>query len=152
MNDTDLDSLAQKLAKPLSTWLFALPYIEDSTFTPTLAGATTAGTTTYTTQIGTFIREGNKVTAVGRVTWTNATGAGVAVFGGLPYTSRNTANLRYPIIAWYSAITFGGSFVEALLAENATAFTLYTTTTNAAATQLNIETAGDLAYTLVYFI
>ena len=123
-----------------------------TSFTPTYLGATSAGVTTYTTQLGIYAQFGSVVIATGRLTWTNATGTGVAVIGGLPATSVNTTNLRYPIIGWYSAITFGGSFVEALLAENASAFTMYTTTTNANATQLNIEVAGDLAFTLVYFV
>lgn len=121
-------------------------------FTPTYLGATTAGVTTYTTQVGAYIRTGKLVVATGRVTWTAATGTGVAVIGGLPLTSRNTTNLRYPVTLWVSAVTFGGSFVEGLLAENATAFTLYTTTSNVAATQLNVEAAGDIAFRVTYFL
>jgi hypothetical protein len=120
-------------------------------FTPTYNGAT-PGVTTYTNQVGAYAQLGDVVFVVGRVTWTATTGTGVAVIGGLPLTSQNTAALRYPAAAWYSAVTFGGSFVEALLAENSTAFTMYTTTTNANATQLNVEAAGDVAFTLVYFI
>ena len=119
-------------------------------FTPTYNGAT-PGTTTYTTQTGLYVKIGQLIIATGRVTWTATTGTGVAVLGGLPYTSQNVSNLRYPAIMWVSAVTFGGSFVEALLAENATAFTMYTTTSNVAASQLNVEAAGDIAFTLVYF-
>lgn len=150
-DDLQLQGLARRLAPYLRPWLFK-PFSEEGTWTPTYLGATTAGTTTYTTQVGAYVRKGNEVTATGRVTWTAATGTGVAVLGGLPFTSRNTTNLRYPVTLWMSAITFGGSFVMGLLAENATAFTLYTTTTNAASTQLNVEAAGDIDFTITYFI
>ena len=149
----NMDQLARQLREPLKTYFAHLDeFYAENTLTLTYLGATTAGTTTYTTQIGAYVRDGSKVTVVGRLTWTNATGTGVAVIGGLPYTSRNTTNLRYPPSLWVSAVTFGGAFVEALLAENATAFTLYTTTSNAAATQLNIEVAGDIAFVLTYFV
>ena len=124
---------------------------EESTFTPTYNGAT-PGTTTYTAQVGAYIRVGNMVTCTGRVTWTATTGTGVAVIGGLPFTSQNTTSLRYPVVLWVSAVTFGGSFVMGLLAENAVAFTLYTTTSNVAASQLNVEAAGDIAFQVTYFI
>lgn len=61
---------------------------EEGTFTPTLYGATSAGTTTYDVQDGSYIRIGNLVFWTLRLDWTNQTGSGDARIGGLPFVPR----------------------------------------------------------------
>lgn len=63
-----------------------------STFTPTLVGNSTAGTTTYVAQNGYYTRIGNLVTCIGYVQISAATGTGNALFGGLPFTVKNQTN------------------------------------------------------------
>jgi hypothetical protein len=63
-------------------------YIE-GTFTPTLIGQTTAGTTTYTTQNGYYTRIGNLVTCIALIQITAATGTGNVTLAGLPFTVKN---------------------------------------------------------------
>lgn len=62
------------------------------TFTPTLVGATTAGTTTYTSQDGFYTRIGNQVTIWVHIQGTGATGTGNAVLGNFPFTIKNQNN------------------------------------------------------------
>lgn len=62
------------------------------TFTPTMVGQTTAGTTTYTTQAGFYTRIGNLVQVQFTVAGSAATGTGLALFSGLPFTIKNQAN------------------------------------------------------------
>jgi len=72
----------------------ASDYAEGS-WTPVIAGSTTAGTQTYTVQVGRYVRIGNNVTVHGRVT-TSAIGgtiAGNVLITGLPFTARNVTNL-----------------------------------------------------------
>ncbi len=57
-----------------------------TTFTPTLTGASTTGTTTYTTQLGNYTYFLNLCYVYGSITITGATGTGDAVIGGLPKT------------------------------------------------------------------
>lgn len=70
------------------------PYVQ-STWTPVLTFATPGDlSVVYTTQIGSYTRVGNQVTATGSIltssfTWTTA--SGVATITGLPFTSANTA-------------------------------------------------------------
>ena len=78
-----------------------------NTWTPTLEGQTTAGTTTYGTQSGTYIRVGNIVTASFIITGSAATGTGNVLISGLPFPCVNSIN------------TFGVFFLE-----NATDFPL----------------------------
>lgn len=53
-------------------------------FTPTVAGATVAGTATYSSQIGTWQRIGDRVFIDAAVTWSGHTGSGVIQLVGIP--------------------------------------------------------------------
>ncbi len=64
------------------------------TWTPTVIGSATAGTTTYTTQVGFYIRVFNMVYVEATLVITGATGTGNASFGALPFTVKNTANYQ----------------------------------------------------------
>lgn len=66
-------------------------YLEGSTYTPTLVGATTAGTTTYTTQAGFYTQIGKMIFVDATVVISNSTGTGNMQMS-LPFASRNTAN------------------------------------------------------------
>ena len=62
---------------------------EEGTFTPTLFGATTAGTPTYTNQSGNYTKIGNTVRVQLRVSVSAISGvAGSLRIGGLPFTSQ----------------------------------------------------------------
>jgi hypothetical protein len=138
-----------------SLWPFiARLFLEVGTFSPTYFGQSTAGTTTYAVQVGRHLRIANVAVATLYVNWTNATGTGNALVGGLPFTSENTANQFIAPGLWYSAITYGaGTGVRLLFRPNTTQIELWTQpATNTAAAQLAIEVAGELAITVVYFV
>ena len=68
---------------------------EEGTFTPTMFGSSTAGTTTYTHQEGFYAKVGRIVFIQVDVRWTNATGTGFLHIGGFPFTARDiNANLN----------------------------------------------------------
>jgi hypothetical protein len=62
-----------------------------ATWTPTMVGGSTAGTTTYTAQNGYYTRIGNVAHVWGYVAGSAATGTGVASFG-LPFTVKSQTN------------------------------------------------------------
>jgi len=67
------------------------------TWTPTLAGSSTAGTQTYSVQKGYWTQEGNKITVWGYLTMTakdGATAGNLRIYG-LPVTPANTG-MQYP--------------------------------------------------------
>jgi hypothetical protein len=76
------------------------------TWTPTLQGASTGGTTTYgAATSGYYERIGNWVFVSGIVTWTGATGTGIILLGNLPYTANASASgSYYPGINMYSNV------------------------------------------------
>lgn len=61
-------------------------------FTPTIFGGTTAGTSTYSSQNGYYTRIGNIVICQGTVVTSSTTGTGQVIIGGLPFTIKNLTN------------------------------------------------------------
>lgn len=79
--------------------------IEVGTWTPTIEGSTTPGSSSYNYQVGRYVKIGPLVTAWFNVELTSKAGAfaGPANIGGLPYTIRNAANFAYPgAISYFS--------------------------------------------------
>ena len=130
--------------------------IESGTWTPTLYGATTAGTTTYTAQTGNYFRLGSLVFVDARIIWTNATGTGSARCGGLPFTIYNgTVNRPGVDISYYNGLTLpAGKTLSGYAQENDT----YINLTNASNTdssdftdlQSEMTTTGELYFSAVY--
>jgi hypothetical protein len=65
---------------------------EEGTWTPTVVGATSAGTATYQTQIGYYTKIGRQVFCYIDLYWLTSTGVGVALVNGLPFTSSSFDN------------------------------------------------------------
>src|SRR3990167_4235347 len=65
---------------------------EEGTWTPTVAGSSTAGSQTYSVQVGRYVKIGKLVTAQFYVVMTAKDGAtaGNALISGLPFTAENT--------------------------------------------------------------
>jgi hypothetical protein len=93
---------------------------EEGTWTPTVFGETTAGTTSYTIQTGRYTKIGNLVTCIFRVDWTSATGTGYINIGGLPFTSENVVNAYGggPINGMGTATVYGANNTQVLQISN----------------------------------
>jgi hypothetical protein len=72
----------------------ALDDYEQGAFTPRIDGSSTAGTGTYTNQVGQYTKIGNLVYFTARVTWTAHTGTGTMRLA-LPFTSATITNAEY---------------------------------------------------------
>lgn len=117
-------------------------------FTPTYEGSVSAGVTTYTTQTGNYIRIGRLVIANGNMTWTAATGTGNVRLGGLPFTPASTGQWAFAV--WTNNTTFANGSVQGILQGSVGMGQLFSPLTNAAGTELSIEAAGTIRYTIVY--
>lgn len=87
-------------------------YVGSTSFTPTLVGGSTAGTTSYSTQAGSYVKVGGLVFVQGNIVITSATGTGSATIGGLPFTINasnpnpiGTINLGGAGWAWPASMT-----------------------------------------------
>lgn len=83
-NTTGTTSIQFGTGSALST------FVDWTSWTPTLVGASTAGSTTYTNQDGIYSRIGNIVHIQFRLVISAMTGTGDMLIGGLPFTVNNS--------------------------------------------------------------
>lgn len=115
-----------------------------TTYTPTYDG-TTPGTTTYTTQVGFYVKVGRLIFFWGRVTWTAASGTGTAVVS-IPFTSDSTTNSRSTVGVYTTNVTFANGSIQAHIAPSTAFFVMLSPATNAAGTAIAVEAAGDIIF------
>jgi hypothetical protein len=153
MNSTEI--LAQELRalrKRVSDLegLEVAPYAIGS-WNPTMTGGTSAGSTTYSVQVGQYTKVGRLIFVQGRVSWTAASGTGVTRIS-LPFTSSNTTNLFGAIAIATDSITFGGAAPQALLRPNTAYFELSYPVSNNFAVDIAVEAAGTVFFQGAYLI
>lgn len=118
------------------------------TYTPTYLGGTTAGTTTYTTQQGAYLRIGPLVIAMINLAWSAATGTGEARIS-VPFVIAADVAI-YAGFARYSAVTWTGTAPQVVLNSGNSYLRMQGVSSDAGATITNIEAAGAAAITAVY--
>jgi hypothetical protein len=93
---------------------------EEGTWTPVISGSTTAGTGTYTAQVGTYTKIGNFVTVAAYVHITAHTGSGNFLFSGLPFTSElRTNSYHSAALGYVSNISLTASnYLQAYIGPN----------------------------------
>jgi len=126
-------------------------FYDTGTYVPTYLGGTTPGVTTYTTQVGSWTRIGRAAIVQGAIVWTAATGTG-NVNVSLPFTSANVTNQIFSGSLWLSGVTFANNTPMMILNPNAALFLMSSPLTNAAPTQVAIEAAGTIIFTVTYFV
>jgi hypothetical protein len=126
---------------------------EEGTWTPIITGASTAGTGTYTLQLGRYTKVGRLVTLEVYILWTAHTGTGNMQISNLPFTNADSNN---------SAVCFGYVSNIALTAGNimtgytgaaSTNIVLYQYPTGGGATTaVPVDTAGDFVFSVTYSV
>ena len=126
-------------------------FSDGDVYTPTYLGGTTPGATTYTTQLGHWRRLGPVVFVTGTLLWSAATGTGNVQIS-LPFTSVNAAGANFSGYTRLINVTFANSTPTIELAPNTAFFLLHSPATNAAGAYVQMEAAGNLIFSLAYFI
>lgn len=91
--DLQIGQIAFPSTQNASAGANTLDDYEEGTFTPTIRGTGTAGSGTYTTQVGRYTKIGNRVYFNLYLAWTNLTGqSGTLAVGSLPFTANSTTN------------------------------------------------------------
>jgi len=149
-DDLNIQKSARALRDTLHGWGFlrGTPIIA---WTPTYLGATTPGTTTYSIQVGAYTQLDKLVIASATIVWTAATGTGIALFS-LPIAPSSTTNLFQSGGARIETITFANSTPGVNITPSVANFRLLSPLTNAAGTNVAVEAAGNIAYTIAYLI
>jgi hypothetical protein len=124
---------------------------EEGTFTPTMIPDGTAGTTTYSTQLGYYTKVGRLVTFQIYLEWTAQTGTGNILCRGLPFTSITTG-VGFPVSIKVTNITFtANSSVTAQVQPNATVIYPLVQVNGSAAATIALDTAGEIGLSGCYF-
>ena len=117
---------------------------EEGSWTPTYFMDTTAGTTTYTSQLGSYVKIGNTVYCEFNVAWNAQTGTGSGCVGGLPFTSNAySSDAR----AFYYVSAYGGYSVTGVLSvilNPSSTFTLLYVNNNGSVASSTKSTTGQI--------
>lgn len=132
-----------------STWANTIGNTSYFTFSPTIAGTTTAGVTTYTTQSGTVKKTDVVVDFRIRVTWSAQTGTGNILVGALPFTSANTDDV--PVVVTSDSLTFPNQ-LTGMVNKNSTTISIYSQSTGGALAGVAMDTAATLWISGRYFV
>jgi hypothetical protein len=130
----------------------ALNDYEEGTWTPVLAGSSTAGTGTYTTRVGTYTKVGRLVTITVMMAWTAHTGTGNMRVTGLPFTSLNTANAEYYSVPVFVNMTMPASTTPIVgVGANSTLVAVLSQAVGSGTTSgLAMDTAATMYFSLTY--
>ena len=125
---------------------------EEGTWTPTAVGATTAGTTTYTTQTGVYTKIGRQVTVTARLSYSAMTGTGVLNLGGLPFTVANLGLSHIGSVATNNLNWVGGTSIAVFAVANQTYCEFFGSADDVAWNQQTcVNELADINYTVTYF-
>lgn len=121
------------------------------TFTPTLLGSSTAGVTTYTTQLGRYTKNGDVVNIDIFLVWTGLTGTGNLALCGLPFAPSTTYTTAMNV--HYSNLVVGaGKQLTADTDLSSSCINLLASdVAGGAAATVAVDTAGTLVVSGMYF-
>jgi hypothetical protein len=130
----------------------ALDDYEEGTFTPVIQGTTTAGTGTYTAQVGRYTKIGNRVSASIYLAWTAHTGTGNMRISSLPYATPNVTDIASACSVISSNITSPAStIVVGQVNQNSSLVILYSQAIATSAINfLALDTSGGISVNVVY--
>jgi hypothetical protein len=99
----------------------ALDDYEEGTWEPTISGDSTAGTGTYTFQLGAYTKVGRLVTVQAKLGWTAHTGTGGMLITNLPFSTFGTNGSSYACgsVGYFTGLTVPASNIVTLLVQHA---------------------------------
>jgi hypothetical protein len=143
-------AVTTEIAAAVAAAVAALPAYSAGSWTPVLAFGGSSTGITYTTQVGRYIRHGDRVTAWATITITsNGSGTGAATVSGLPFAASTVTGLVYPgTFKGVTGITATGLATECSIASAASVIDLFIDA--AAATDTLITNTASFALMVNY--
>lgn len=139
----------------LETAVAALPGlpidpVEVGTYTPTATGTTTAGTQTYSIQVGRWMRKGREITAHIYLNWSANTGTGTLVIS-LPFAaSSNGVGQRYNVPLWAEGLPYTGDHLQGQIVGGESRFSVSGVSAAGTRTNTPVDAAAIVIATAVY--
>lgn len=123
-------------------------------FTPTMTGSSSPGTTTYLAQNGNYHVVGKRVFIDLFVSWSAADGTGDMRIGGLPFTvtSETNQNPISPCLIETIVIPASTTYVTAVANNNTTYYTLAAAGDNVAVGNVQVDAAGNVRISGSYYV
>ena len=132
---------------------------EEGTYVPRLEGVASAGTATYSQQVGRYTKVGNLVTIVGYLSWSSHTGTGNMIMRGLPYTTTQSGaiyNSLASTAAMASGVTLGSGYTQIHMYyptySSNDYIEFYRTGGGVAWAQVSMSAAGQIIWSFTYNI
>lgn len=125
---------------------------EEGTFTPAITGSATAGTATYTAQLGKYTKVGRLVTCVIRLNWSGGTGSGTTTVTGLPFANAGDGTYGGVSYGWFSNVVLAANSVATgYIGDGTSIITIaqYAAGGGTLAT-VNYDAAGNMNLTISY--
>jgi hypothetical protein len=113
---------------------------EEGTWTPTVAGSSTAGTATYSENSGRYTKIGRLVQIELYLLWSSGTGTGDLRIQGLPFTAASSNTYPAGSIAYLNNLTLPANHIATAMIFSAS------TTIYIRSTPVGGGTAGEAAY------
>lgn len=140
-----------KLSNTVVADTTTLDWYEEGTFTPVVLGDTTAGTGTYTVQVGSYQRVGNRVHFGLHVGISGHTTAGNMLIGGLPFISSTSGFPEAVSLAYVNGLNYpAGSIPYGFVIPNTSSISLHSSKPLAAAVALAMDTTFELMISGTY--
>ena len=118
--------------------------VPTATFTPQIDGTTAAGIGTYTAQVGTYTKVGNRVFFTVYLAWSAHTGTGNMQVSNLPFTASAFAS-THPVAMSWDGLTFSGVIPTAAVLNATKIIRLYNAPASGAANALlAMDTAASI--------
>jgi hypothetical protein len=128
-------------------------YNDGVAWTPTVSGSTSAGTGTYTIQVGYYSQVGNLIFATAQIVWTAHTGTGNLLVTNLPFACRNLANYNpESIVNTINIALPGGTSRTAIgsMQANTTIIDVQVTQNSGDNSPVALSATGEIHISIVY--
>lgn len=127
---------------------------EEGSFTPVIAGSSSAGTASYSQQIGRYTKIGNRVFFQISIVWSSGTGTGNLRITSLPFTNASGTGFNPPPTLVTQNVTYtAGHFATGDVPQGQSRVDVYSCPTGGGAiADVTYDAAGDLYVSGQYFV
>ncbi len=131
----------------------ALDDYEEGTFTPTIAGTSTAGTATYARQAGVYTKIGRQVFYAIDIIYSSGTGTGNLKIAGLPFASSSSSMIKNSTISAYTIALAANNYPIVGISLNTTdIFVSQLPVGGGSVSSVPYDAAGQIVVTGHYFV
>ena len=126
---------------------------EEGTFTPTVGGSTSAGTATYTQQVGVYTKIGRQVSIQIDLGWNSGTGVGDLRINGLPFNDGSSTNPAVTIVFIDQIVFTALNYATAYIASLSNRIDIIQSPIGGGnVTNVNYDDAGRIILNATYFV